>query len=253
MNMLVDSVTHTFNDGVPRDALVDVSFDVGAGRFVAIVGPSGCGKSTLLRLIANLLTPSHGHIGLDGQAPARMQAERRIAWMAQSPALLPWLTVRANVDLALRFHSPDRLPRLTTTEALDLVRLSDVSEAYPHTLSGGMQQRLALARLLVMDAALWLMDEPFSSLDELSRERLTGELVHLWEPLRPTVLWVTHHIYEALRLADRVLVFSSSPGRLVADLAVDFPRPRIEAGPEFQALLRELRSILEETEDDVVQ
>ena len=253
MNMFVDSVTHTFNDGVPRDALVDVSFDVGAGRFVAIVGPSGCGKSTLLRLIANLLTPSHGHIGLDGQAPARMQAERRIAWMAQSPALLPWLTVRANVDLALRFHSPDRLPRLTTTEALDLVRLSDVSEAYPHTLSGGMQQRLALARLLVMDAALWLMDEPFSSLDELSRERLTGELVHLWEPLRPTVLWVTHHIYEALRLADRVLVFSSSPGRLVADLAVDFPRPRIEAGPEFQALLRELRSILEETEDDVVQ
>lgn len=244
MHLIIESLTHSFNGKKPHIALENLSLDVQPGQFVAIIGQSGCGKSTLLRLIANLLRPASGWISLDGASPAEAAAGRRIAWMAQSPALLPWLTVESNVALALRFHPRDTTPRLTPGEALHRVGLGDVLEDYPETLSGGMQQRLALARTLIMDADLWLMDEPFASLDELTREHLTQELLRLWEPLRPTVLWVTHNLGEAIRLADRVVVLSPSPGRLVADVSVDLSRPRQDSSAEFLAQLLQLRAHL---------
>ncbi len=244
MNVVIDSLSHTYPGKPPRQALDSLSLEVPSGQFAAIVGPSGCGKSTLLRLAAGLLQPSQGAIRLDGRAPSEVAAGRRLAWMAQAPALLPWRTALANVSLALRFHRPDRAPRLTAQEALRLAGLAESAGSFPFTLSGGMQQRLALARTLTLDADLWLMDEPFAALDELTREQLSAEVLALWQPLRPTVLWVTHNLHEALRLADRVLVLGPRPARLLADLPVDLPRPRREGEPGFQALLGRLRQEL---------
>jgi len=248
MDLRVDTVSHIFPGKFTREALNSVSLEVSSGEFTSIIGPSGCGKSTLLRLIVNQIQPSTGRIRIDGKTPADMVRERKIAWMAQSPALLPWLTVEDNVKMALRFHPEDKLSALTPMESLKRVGLEDVCKAYPRMLSGGMQQRLALARTLVMDAGLWLMDEPFAALDELTRERLTHELAEIWEQLHPTILWVTHNIYEAIRLADRILVFSSQPGRIIADIPVPLNRPREEADPAFQVLLRQIRETLEQNQ-----
>jgi len=245
MRLSVDNLSHVFNGGADRHALEQISFTVEDGQFVALLGPSGCGKSTLLRLCANLLQPSGGRIEIEGKSPVEVARRRQIAWLAQSPALLPWLTAAQNVELACRFHNLDREPRLLPQHALDMVGLADAAGVYPAALSGGMQQRLALARLLTQEAALWLMDEPFAALDELTRERLTVELADIWGRLRPTVLWVTHNIYEALRLADRVLVFSPAPGRIVADINVNLPRPRVESDPAYQQLLKTLRAALQ--------
>ena len=244
MKLAIQNLSHTFSNHRAHPALQDVQLEIETGQFVAIIGPSGCGKSTLLRLIANLITPSYGTISLDGLSPAEIVADRQIAWMAQNPALLPWLTARANVEMATRFRHTQSAQQLNAEEALRLVGLANDLDTYPPALSGGMQQRLALARTLMMDAKLWLMDEPFAALDALTRERLTHELAGLWQPLRPTVLWVTHNIHEALRLSDRVLVFSDTPGRLIADLPVPMPRPRREADPEFQSLLENIHHCL---------
>ncbi len=252
MQVSIQSLRHAFPTrptrrpaaGLPRQALDGVSIEVKSGEFAAIIGPSGCGKSTLLRLIAGLLEVQEGHIRLNGSSEFDRAIYKRIAWMAQSPALLPWLTAKANVALAQRFHRNGHAPRFSPEEALERVGLGDALNAYPFMLSGGMQQRLALARTLTLDAELWLMDEPFAALDELTRERLTHELMGLWEPLRPTVLWVTHNIYEAIHLSDRVLVFSPQPGRIALDLPIEIPRPRAESSPEFQSLLAQLRSAL---------
>lgn len=241
MEILLHALSHTFPN---RPALDDLNLRVPGGQFVAIVGPSGCGKSTLLRLVANLLTPTGGQIRLDGQTPEEAAADRKIAWMAQSPALLPWLTVRDNVALAGKFLG-GRASRLSAEEALSRVGLADFAGAYPFTLSGGMQQRLALARTLALPASLWLMDEPFAALDELTRERMAAELFDLWQPLHPTVLWVTHNLHEALRLADRVLVLTPRPARLAADLTIDLPRPREEGTQGWMAYLKQIRAALE--------
>jgi NitT/TauT family transport system ATP-binding protein len=248
MQLSIRSLSHTYAGKPPRPALQDVNLQADSGEFIALVGPSGCGKSTLLRLVANLIQPTAGQICLDGShTAAEVVAGKRIAWMAQSPALLPWRTVRANVALTQRFLPPGVLPPMSPDEALQRVGLADAAQAYPFTLSGGMQQRLALARMLTLPARLWLMDEPFAALDELTRERLAGELIDLWQPLRPTVLWVTHNIHEALRLADRVLVFSPRPGHIIADQRIELPRPRIEADPAFQSLLLSLRRALHQS------
>ena len=245
MNLQIESLTHKFSSGKPpRTALSDFSLSVDSGQFVALIGTSGCGKTTLLRLVGDLLQPTQGSLTLDGQKPAEVRKSHGIAWMAQSPALLPWLTARQNVALAQQFIPVNGHPRLSVDGILERVGLSDVGNAHPFTLSGGMQQRLALGRLLAMDARLWLMDEPFAALDEITRERLTAELLELWQPLHPTVLWVTHNIYEALRLADRVVVFTPSPGRVAADVTISLPRPRREDDPRFQEILSRLRSAL---------
>lgn len=246
MDISVRELCQTFSGKPPVPALDYINFEVPSGQFVAVMGPSGCGKSTLLRLTANLLQPTGGAILLEGCQAKQAAAARKIAWMAQSPALLPWLTVKQNVEMALRFASPKNALSITPDEALALVGLSQNSQNYPFVLSGGMQQRLALARTLVMGAGLWLMDEPFAALDELTRERLGDELLGLWKSFHPTVLWVTHHVHEALRMADRVLVFSARPAHLMLDLPVSLAGVRREDDPQYQRLLAQLRLTLKE-------
>lgn len=222
---------------------IDALFE--PGSFVSIVGSSGCGKSTLLRIIAGLQHPTSGSVLLSGNSPAELKSRKGIAWMAQQPALLPWLSVRENIELPQRINTNGGRDKVFETgQLLKLVRLEDFAEAYPHTLSGGMQQRVALARALATGAQLWLMDEPFSALDELTREELTDELLELWTDIRPTVIWVTHNLAEAVRISDRVLVLSPRPGRIVGDIPVNLPRKRDESKSEFQTMVRQVRALL---------
>lgn len=250
VNVQVRGVSHVFQHGTGRlAALGPIDLAVLPGEFVSIVGPSGCGKSTLLRLAAGLLLPTEGEILLARQPPAHLRAQKQIGWMAQQPALLPWRTVRENVELPLlvnRRQSPFTINHSPTPDdLLHLVGLSDFAHAYPHTLSGGMQQRAALARTLATGASLWLMDEPFAALDELTREALGGELLALWQRFRSTVLWVTHHLPEAVRLSDRIVLLSSRPGTVCGEIAIPLPRPRDDTAVDFQVYLRQARAILQ--------
>ncbi len=242
----------------PVVALAGVLLDLAAGEFVAVVGPSGCGKSTLLRLLAGLLAPTAGRVLVDGARLAGPRPDTAVVF--QRPTLLPWRTVRGNVVLSddvTPGQSRDAHDR--AGELLRLVGLDGFGDSYPAELSGGMQQRVALARALVLDPALLLMDEPFAALDALLREELATELERIWmgrsrsgttgsaRGNRPTVLFVTHSIAEAVQLADRVVVMSPRPGRIVADLAVSLPRPRPPAGedPAAIALSRSIRAALQ--------
>mgnify|MGYP005834137257 FL=1 len=252
MRVEINALSHTFFNPQPRPALLNLNLSIPSGQFVAVIGPSGCGKSTLLRLIASLIQPTHGSIWLDGKTPAQANAARQVAWMAQSPALLPWLTAEQNIALARKLLATRLNHQMSVEQALRRVGLQQAARAYPFTLSGGMQQRLALARLLIQNAGLWLMDEPFAALDEITRENLTRELLELWQPAQPTVLWVTHNIYEAVRLADRVIILSAAPGQIIADVPVDLPHPRAEDSFTFQALLKQLRVALNHSMEAVV-
>lgn len=252
MNVEINALSHTFFSPQPRPALINLNLSIPSGQFVAVIGPSGCGKSTLLRLIASLIQPTQGSIWLDGKTPAQANAARQVAWMAQSPALLPWLTAEQNIALARKLLATRLNHQMSVEQALSRVGLQQVARAYPFTLSGGMQQRLALARLLIQNAGLWLMDEPFAALDEITRENLTRELLDLWQPAQPTVLWVTHNIYEAVRLADRIIILSAAPGQIIADFSVDLPHPRAEDSFAFQALIKQLRTGLNPRMEKVV-
>jgi NitT/TauT family transport system ATP-binding protein len=247
MKISISTLSHTFNNGTETKAIDNISCEIGDSQFVAIIGPSGCGKSTLLRLMANLVSPTSGSIRYDDLNPSSAIQNGKIAWMSQSPALLPWLTVQKNLDLSNRLIKNDREFSLTRDQVLSRVGLSQAADQYPFMLSGGMQQRLALARLLIQNAPVWLMDEPFAALDEITRERLSEELFDLWKDFHPTVLWVTHNIYEAIKLADRILVFSPQPGRLIADVDNPLAYPRQENTASFQNLLKSLRHGLKQT------
>ncbi|MGB0114365.1 MAG: ABC transporter ATP-binding protein [Ilumatobacteraceae bacterium] len=210
------------------DALAPVSFEVAAGETVTLLGPSGCGKTTLLRLIAGLEAPTTGDIVVNGTAPAEARRHKQIGFVPQSPALLPWRTVEANANLLLdinRSASPTT-PSLSVNELLDEVGLGDFRDAYPHELSGGMQQRVGLVRAFALDAPILLMDEPFAALDEMTRTDMRHLLGRLCEPLGTTVVFVTHSIAEATFLSDRVLVMTPRPGTVADDIAIDLPRPR---------------------------
>ncbi len=249
MEIRVEGLAHHYADnGSALWALRDVAFQVEPGEFVAIVGRSGCGKSTLLRILAGLTRPSRGTVLLGGMTARQARAEKQMAWMAQSPALLPWKRVSDNVALAQRVNPRPERRAPDVDSLLRLVGLESFSQAYPAALSGGMQQRAALARTLALGASVWLMDEPFASLDALTREELTADLLGLWQAFAPTALWVTHDIYEAVRLADRVLVLGSRPGTLQAEVAVRLPRPRDETDPAFVLTVRQIRRALEAAE-----
>jgi NitT/TauT family transport system ATP-binding protein len=247
-------LTHLFagNEG-PLVAVRDIDMAVQPGAFVSLVGPSGCGKSTLLRLAAGLLTPTRGAIFLGGEAPSQVRARKGIAWMAQQPALLPWRPVVDNVRLPSLVNRQQARPVAGAEALLDMVGLADFAGAYPHTLSGGMQQRVALARTLATGAALWLMDEPFAALDELTRARLARELRDLWQQFGTTVLWVTHHLTEAVALSDRIVLLSPRPGTIQGEIDVPLPHPRDDTAPAFQALVRQARAILQQGNDHGAQ
>jgi NitT/TauT family transport system ATP-binding protein len=222
-----------------------LDLDVEPGSFVSLVGPSGCGKSTLLRMIAGLEAPSRGTITIGGDTPRQVRERKRVAVVPQQPALLPWRTVAANARLLLevnRAFSPAGHP--DPIALLDEVGLGDVLHAYPHELSGGMQQRVALVRAFALGAPLVLMDEPFAALDEITRAGMRALLARLLERHPATVLFVTHSIPEAVYLSDRVLVLSPRPAAVVADVAVSLPRPRadeIEDSLDFAGSCTELR------------
>ncbi len=230
-------------------ALEEVDLSIERGSFVSIVGPSGGGKTTLLRAIGGLLSPTYGSVLIDGRPPADAQRRKSIGFVFQSPALLPWRTVISNIHLPLQVNrgaSHDGVEdpeRLLETVALDRFR-----HYYPHQLSGGMRQRVALARALVLRPELLLMDEPLGGLDEITRGAMRYELLRLWELSRPTVVFVTHSIGEAVMLSDRVVVLSSQPGRVLRHLDVELPRPRteeMEFSDGFLSQVREVRRTLE--------
>jgi NitT/TauT family transport system ATP-binding protein len=240
-------------------ALNEISLIVEQGRFVTLFGPSGCGKSTLLRIVAGLEQQSGGQVSLFGQTPVEASRGKNISWVPQSPALLPWLTVRANVSLsqfvnrrADRQPHPDRVPQEAQTVLAEM-GLAEFADALPAQLSGGMRQRAALARGFVLGAPLMLMDEPFSALDELTRDSLCWHLLDVWERHRKTVLFVTHSAGEAVLLSDRIVVMTPRPGRIQALIEVDLPRPRppdIAESSAFVELLMEVKRRLRVGRED---
>ena len=221
--------------GGQLEALTNVTLSVHRGEFICLVGPSGCGKSTLLSIVAGLEHPSRGQVFADGRLIEGPGPDRII--MFQEPALFPWLTVQQNVAFGLRIRGLGREERaLRALEGLRQVGLSEFARSYVHQLSGGMKQRAALARALVLDPDMLLLDEPFASLDLQSRDLLHEELLQVWARTGKTILFVTHQVPEALSLADRIVVFSPRPGRVVREYLVHAPRPR----PIEQGALREL-------------
>lgn len=229
-------------------ALDPVDLDLGPGEVVTLLGPSGCGKTTLLRLVAGLERPSGGTITVDGRSPAEARRAKRIGFVPQAPALLPWRTVDANAKV-LRDLRPDANPVSLPDPAalLEQVGLTDFADAYPHELSGGMQQRVGLVRAFALGAPYLLMDEPFAALDEITRAEMRYLLAELCEPVNAAVLFVTHSIAESVFLSDRVVVLSSRPGHIVGSAQIGLPHPRVpetEDDPEFFEYERQLRQML---------
>lgn len=236
-------------------ALADLSLSVAAGEFIALIGPSGCGKSTMLRLIADLEQPSSGTVRVNAKTPRQARLDRDYSMVFQAPVLYEWRTVRQNVELPLEIMGyPPAERRERAMRLLRLVGLGEFGEAYPHQLSGGMQQRAALARALSVEPSILLMDEPFGALDEITRERMQTELLRLWfhaDP-RPAVIFVTHSISEAVFLADRVAVMSPRPGRVRCVIPIALPRPRPVTTRETTAffhLVTTVREALRTSED----
>jgi NitT/TauT family transport system ATP-binding protein len=232
----------------PVQALIPVNLDVPPGQFVSIVGPSGCGKSTLVRLISGLIPPTGGTVTLDGAVVDRPVTDVGIVF--QDPVLLDWKTTLGNVALQGKVRGmPKELRERRGRELLEMAGLSGFEDRRPYELSGGMRQRVALCRALLHEPPLLLMDEAFGSLDALTREQMASELQALWMRAKPTMVFVTHSIPEAVTLSDRVIVMSSRPGRILADIAVDLPRPRVMSeiaqAPSFYEPVSEIRSLLD--------
>ncbi|TDT15791.1 NitT/TauT family transport system ATP-binding protein [Ilumatobacter fluminis] len=241
----VDSASKRFGD---LEALAPVELSIDAGEIVTLIGPSGCGKTTLLRMIAGLERPTGGSITIDGSTPDAARKAKRIGFIPQSPALLPWRTVEANARLLLDLNSsanpaapPDPI------DLLERVGLGEFRQAYPHELSGGMQQRVGLVRAFALGARYLLMDEPFAALDEITRADMRHLLAELCEPTGAAVVFVTHSLAEAVFLSDRVAVMRPRPGSIVDTIDVGLPRPRrpeLEDDPRFFALESSLRTTL---------
>jgi len=232
--------------------LHDISIAVEDGEFVCLLGPSGCGKSTIINLIAGLERPESGRILIDGRSVAGPDPSRMVVF--QDAALFPWLSVLGNIEFGLRMAGlpgPTRYSR--AMEYIRLVHLSKFANAYPHQLSGGMKQRVAIARALALQPAIFLLDEPFASLDAQTRAVLQNELLEIWELARPTILFVTHNVREATGLADRVYVISSRPGRIRDVQDVSVPRPRHAEDPALLAHQHKILGLLGEEVEKVLR
>jgi NitT/TauT family transport system ATP-binding protein len=247
----IRNASKSFNQGKANqvDALSDVSLDVQNGEFVSLIGPSGCGKSTLLRLIAHLLEPTAGEVVVNGKSAAQARLDQDYGMAFQQAGLFDWRTVRKNIELPLELKGWDKADRRTRAqEMLQLVQLPEFGDHYPWQLSGGMQQRIAIARALAAHPPLLLMDEPFGALDEMTREYMQGELLRICAATGTTVVFVTHSIPEAVYLSNRVVVMSHAPGRIVGSFTVPFGRNRVNElryEAPFAALCGQVASCLE--------
>ncbi len=225
----ISHVGMTFRDNQGNDvqALRDVNLDIKKGEFISLLGPSGCGKTTLLRIIADLLQPTDGTVRINGMTPREIRLQQKFGIVFQSPVLLDWRTVKKNIELPLEImdYDPKKLSA-RSDKMLELVGLTKFAGHYPKQLSGGMQQRVGIARALGMEPELLLMDEPFSALDEFTKEKLHMDLMDIWSKTNKTIIFVTHNIQEAVLLSDRICVLSPHPGRLSAVIDVDIERPR---------------------------
>jgi NitT/TauT family transport system ATP-binding protein len=246
----IAGVDKTFRrgDNVVTRALEGIDLEVSRGEFVSLIGPSGCGKSTLLRIVADLTPPTAGSVTVNGKTAERARLDRDYGMVFQAPVLFDWRTVEDNVKLPLEILGWDSGRRTARArEMLELVELGDFVRHHPYQLSGGMQQRVAIARALAFAPAILLMDEPFGALDEMTRERMNGEVLRIWEQTGTTILFVTHSIPEAVFLSSRVVVMSPRPGRITRIVDIDLPRPRSDETREsrrYFELVTEVREAL---------
>jgi len=243
------NVTKSFGSGGVT-AVQSIDLDVRPGKFVSLIGPSGCGKSTLLRIVGDLVEPTSGEVVVNGKSARQARLDRDYGIVFQDAVLYDWRTVAKNIAMPLELMGWDRARRAERVrEMIGLVELEGFAEHHPWQLSGGMQQRVSIARALSFDPALLLMDEPFGALDEMTRERLNGELLRIWEASGSTIVFVTHSISEAVFLSSRVVVMSPRPGRIAAIVEVDLPQPRnadTREEPRFFELVTEVRDRLRE-------
>ena len=239
-HLAIERVTKRFavgNDEIEALARIDVRID--AGQFVCLIGASGCGKSTLLRIVAGFEEPTTGEVKVHGKPITGPGSDRGMVF--QDYALFPWMTVRQNISFGPRQRGlPKEEIAGIADEFVRLVGLERFADRYPSQLSGGMKQRVAIARVLANNASILLMDEPFGALDALTREQLQGELQQIWARTGVTVIFVTHSVEEAVLLGDRVLVMSAGPGRIENDIMIDLPRPRDVSSPEFNSVRRDV-------------
>ena len=248
--VIFDGVGKSFGRGAERtDAVGAISLSIPRGQFLTVIGPSGCGKSTLLRMASGLVDADEGSISIFGESVQAAKRNKHIGFVPQSPALLPWRSVLDNVRLPLEVNRAAPVAmRRDPTELLDSVGLGDVVDRRPDQLSGGMQQRVAIARAFVINPSLLLLDEPFSALDELTREALRQQLLALWAHDQKTVMFVTHSVQEAVILSDVIVVMTARPGRIRAVIDVPLPRPRdeeVEFSDEFREIERAVRTELQ--------
>lgn len=227
-------------------ALSHVKLDIKRGEFISLVGPSGCGKTTLLRVIADLIPKTSGDVFVGGLTPRQARLSKQFGIVFQSPVLMDWRTIRRNICLPLELLKVPKAERTKkVTEMLEIVGLQDFGYHYPRELSGGMQQRVGIARALALDPPILLMDEPFSALDEFTKESLHEDLLRIWRKTHKTIIFVTHSLQEAVFLSDRVIVFSPHPGRVTSVVDIDIPRPRsleVKNSQHFTELVAKVRN-----------
>ena len=245
----ISCVSKSFNtEDASLLALDKVTLNIGTGEFISILGPSGCGKSTLLRIIGGLQEPTNGDVAIDGNTPQVAQMNKELGYVFQNPALMPWRTAKENIRLPLQVNRSNVRESVHIVEnLLKVVDMTQFSNYYPSQLSGGMQQRIALARALAFNPTILLMDEPFGALDEITRSAMRYELMRIWDSDKKTVIFVTHSIFEAVTLSDRVVVLSNRPGRVKSIVPIELPRPRndaIELKPQFAEYAATLRNLL---------
>lgn len=252
----VQNTTKIFNEGQPNQviALKDINLEIKPHEFVSLIGPSGCGKSTLLRLVADLIKPTSGTITVNDKPAAQARTEQDYGFVFQASTLYEWRTVSKNVQLPLEmmgYNAADRAAK--AQEMLELVELGDFGNHYPWQLSGGMQQRVSIARALAFNPPILLMDEPFGALDEMTRERMNLELQNIWDRTGTTIIFVTHSIPEAVFLSSRVVMLSPRPGQIADIIDIDLPMPRTNAtreDPRYFEQVNQLRDLLRKIEGE---
>lgn len=242
------TISHTFKSGRSDSvrAIDHMDLSIPKGQFMSFIGPTGCGKTSLLKILGGLIVPTKGKVLLAGHPPQTAQKQGRIGFVFQEPVLFPWRTVTQNVSLAHEVLPAKKRCR-TADELLELVGLQDFKNNLPKELSGGMRSRVAIARVLSYEPDVLFMDEPFADLDEVTRDHLNLELLRLWERSHQTIVYVTHVISEAVFLADRIVVLSSRPAKIIKDLQVDFPRPRsfeLRKNVTFARMVERLKELL---------